>query len=129
MSDDIQSMIQRISAGDADGQLSGILEAVQSRVIDGAAAFQWQIDWDGLLISENDLTLDEALAIENATGATWSNIEPLRSAAHCKSILKVCMMHRMSLSSSEVDKKLSNAKVVDILSSINRIEVNPSPLD
>ena len=125
---DVQAMIQRIASGDADGQLTGILEAVQSRVLDGAATFQWQINWDGLEISENDLTLDEALSIEAATGATWSNIEPLRSAAHCKSILKVCMMNRMSLSSSEVDKKLSNAKVVDILNSINRIEVNPSPL-
>lgn len=35
----------------------------------------------------DDLTLDEAIAIEEATGHSWREINPLRSAKDCKAIL------------------------------------------
>ena len=126
-----QDIAQHIAAGDLDGELGTVLEAIQLRFMEGAAAMTWSIDLPdlGLSLSENDLTIDEAMLIEKMTGTTWSEIEPVRSAAHCRAILAACLSQRQSLTPDEANEKLKTLKVVDLLGAIKRTEVNPAPLD
>ena len=124
-----QNIANRIAAGDYDTHLGAILDALQIRLSEGAASIRWVIDFDGLNVTEDDLTLDEAFKIEKAAGCTWGEIEPVRSAAHCRAILAVCMAERLNLNSEEVDARLKTVKVVELLKSIKREAVSPAPLD
>ena len=82
-----------------------------------------------LNVTEDDLTLDEAFKIEKVAGCNWGEIEPVRSAAHCRAILAVCMAERLTLSMEEVETRLKAIKVVELLKSIKRETVVPAPLD
>jgi hypothetical protein len=126
-----QDIAQHIAAGDLDGELGTVLEAIQQRFAEGAAAMTWSINLPDLEleIHEDDLTLNEAMLIEKMIGTNWSNIEPLTSASHCRAILAVCLSQRQELTADEADNKLKSIKVVDLLGAIKRLEVNPAPLD
>lgn len=92
---------------------------------------KWSIDLPDLdlALSEDDLTLDEAMLIENMAGCTWAEIDPVRSAAHSRAILAACLSQRQNLTPDEANQKLKTVKVVDLLGAIKRTEVNPAPLD
>lgn len=53
----------------------------------------YKVTVQGQTFTTDDLTLDEAVAIEAATGETWRAINPLRSAAHCREIM-TCFLAR-----------------------------------
>ena len=82
-----------------------------------------------LQLSEDDLTLDEAMLIERMANCTWAEIDPVRSAAHSRAILAACLSQRNALTPDEANERLKSLKVVDLLSAIKRVEVNPAPLD
>lgn len=124
-----QDTANRIAAGDYDGDLGAIFEALQVRFNEGAVAMRWVIDFDGLNVTEDDLTLDEAFKIEKVAGCNWGEIEPVRSAAHCRAILAVCMADRLNLSADEVEARLKGIKVSELLKAIKRETVVPAPLD
>lgn len=126
-----QDIAQHIAAGDLDGELATVLEAIQSRFSVGAAAMKWSIDLAelDLKLSEDDLTLDEAMLIESMANCTWADIDPIRSAAHSRAILAACLSQRQGLTPDEANDKLKALKVVDLLGAIKREEVNPAPLD
>ena len=126
-----QDIAQHIAAGDLDGELGVVLDAIQMRFAEGAAAMTWSINLPelDLDIHENDLTLNEAMLIEKMIGTTWANIEPVTSASHCRAILAVCIAQRQKLTADEASEKLKDLKVVDLLSAIKRTEVSPAPLD
>jgi hypothetical protein len=126
-----QDIAQHIAAGDLDGELSTVLEAIQMRFAEGAAAMTWSINLPDLdlVIHENDLTLNEAMLIEKMLGTTWANIEPVTSASHCRAILAVCLSQRQELTPDEANDKLKALRVVELLSAIKRTEVSPAPLD
>jgi len=89
---------------------------------------RWVINFEDVHVTEDDLTLDEAFMIEKVAGCTWGDIEPVRSAAHCRAILAVCMGQRLELKPEEVEARLKSIKVVDLLKSIKRETVYPAPL-
>lgn len=123
-----QDVAQYVARGDYDGDLVPILEAIQSRFIEAATSVRWVIDFEDLKVTEDDLTLDEAFAIEKAAGCNWSEIEPVRSAAHCRAIIAVCLGTRCNLTVDEVEKRLAAIKVSELLKGIRREEVSPPPL-
>lgn len=47
----------------------------------------YRITIDDATFESDDLTLDEAIAIEQATGTAWSNLNPMRSGEHCKLVI------------------------------------------
>jgi hypothetical protein len=123
-----QDIANRVAAGDYDGSLGALLEAIQSRFDVGAAGMTWAIDFEDLQISESDLTIDEAFQIERMTNQTWATIDPVSSAADCRAILAVCMSERLGLTPDEAQTRLKSVKATDILRGIHKTEVSPAPL-
>jgi hypothetical protein len=124
-----QDFAQRIASGEYDGNLSGILDALQLRFSQGDVAMKWKIDYEDLHVEEDDLTLDEAFLIEKIAGCTWGDIDPISSASHCRAILAACMSERLGITVDQAQDRLKKIKVVELLKSIKRIEITPSPLD
>lgn len=53
----------------------------------------WQIRYNDKVYREGDLTIDDAEEIERRLGATWAELNPLRSAKHAK-VIAAYMLHR-----------------------------------
>ena len=47
----------------------------------------YKVTVEGQSFLTDDLTLDEAIAIEEATGVPWTRINPIDSGDHCKRIM------------------------------------------
>ena len=78
----------------------------------------WQFAYEGEVYREDDLTLDQAEAIEDALTAklregngtapraTWSQIAPLRSAMHARIVMSHMIADRANLSIEVAAKSL-----------------------
>jgi hypothetical protein len=88
-----------------------------------------QIKQGDLLVTEDDLTLNEAYAIEKAAACNWVEIDPVRSANHCRAVVGVCLESRLNLSHAEVEARLGALTVSELVDAISRREVTPVPLD
>jgi hypothetical protein len=53
----------------------------------------------------------------------------VRSAAHCRAIIGVCLGTLFKLTQPEFEEKLAEIKVSELLKGIRREEVVPAPLD
>lgn len=126
-----QDVAQYIAAGDLDEGIGAIYEALQARFSEGAVGLTWSITMPdlGIEISEDDLTIDEAMLIERMTGTTWASIDPVRSAVDCRAVLAACLSQRQGLSADEAEATLKGIKVVDFLRAVKRKAVTPAPLD
>lgn len=131
MTDTGQDIAQRIASGQLDESMAAIYDAMQARFSDGAVGLTWSIVMPdlGIEISEDDLTIDEAMLIERMTGTTWAAIDPVRSAADCRAVLAACLSQRQNMTADEADAKLRGVKVVDFLRAVKRQAVTPGPLD
>ena len=65
----------------------------------------------------DDLTLAEAIAIEKATGHSWYDINPFRSATDCQAIM-VAFLSR-TLSEDVAAKQVSGMSLKDVLASVD----------
>ena len=52
----------------------------------------YRITLDGKDYNTDDLTLDEAIAVEKVTGNSWSVVVPLRSATDCKAVMRAFLL-------------------------------------
>jgi hypothetical protein len=127
--DTAQDIAQRIAAGDFDGELMPVLEAIQSRFASQATGMRWQLALGDLTVTEDDLTLNEAYAIEKAAACNWAEIDPVRSANHCRAVVGVCLESRLGLTRDEVETRLGSLTVSELVDAISRAEVTPVPLD
>lgn len=65
----------------------------------------------------DDLTLDEAIAIEKATGRSWVQINPFQSARDCKAIIVAFLAREMDLVAAEA--KVGALSLREVLDSVN----------
>lgn len=126
-----QEVAQRIVAGDLDDGIGAIYEALQARFSDGTVGLTWSIKMPALdvEITEDDLTIDEAMLIEKVTGTNWAQIDPVRSAADARAILAVSLSQRNGLTPAEADERLKTVRAADFLRCVRREVVTPAPLD
>ena len=57
----------------------------------------YRVTIDGHSWLTDDLTLDEACAIEEETGTTWHTMEPINSARHAKAIMSTFLAREVGL--------------------------------
>jgi len=118
-----------ILGGRCDADLMEVLNAINRRATGAAVARRWRVSLDGTTLTEDDLTLDEAVEIEELTGTTWASISPLNTAAHCRAILRVMLTRRAGLSEADADARLGKATVTEIMGSLELYGVQPAPFD
>lgn len=77
----------------------------------GFAGQEWRTD---------DLTLDEAISIEETTGASWLEINPFRSAVHAKAIIVTFLARDMDRDAAMV--KVGTASISEILDGVKAVK-------
>lgn len=134
--EDYKRLTAEIARGDHDGQLANIMEAVRHRFTTGPGVTRWRLTHDGagdesfaVEVTEDDLTLAEAEAIEKATGRSWAAIDPISSAKCCAAVLTVAIASRTEQSQSAAEAHVAALPVSSVVDGISQYEVNPAPLD
>lgn len=126
-----QDVAQWIAAGDLDDGMGAIYDAMQTRFREQAVGLSWSITMPELdiEISEDDLTIDEAMLIERMAGCQWGEIDPVRSANDARAVLAACLSQRQNLTAEQATEKLKGITVVEFLKAVKREVITPAPLD
>ncbi len=80
----------------------------------------YSISIEGQVFNTDDLTLDEAISCEKATGEGWLYINPFRSAAHCKAIMVAFL--RRSLTEDQALAIVDKLTITTALKAVKRVE-------
>jgi hypothetical protein len=116
-----ERILEDIAAGKADGDLNAIAEAIGNRVMAGAVASRWKIELDGMTVTEDDITLDEAALVQEAAGIVWRNLDPLRSAVHARALILVCLQTRKGLTEDEAKGRTATLGALETIEAISHV--------
>lgn len=93
-----EAVVESVTAGDYDGHLHEILDAIRLRLQFGTTAFKWSLSYDHdgetYEVKETDISLGEARLVEKLTGNDWGMLNPTASADECVSIIAACLHSR-----------------------------------
>ena len=126
---DIGTVVEDVKAGEYDGQLVTLIEAVRARFQNGTTASRWKIVYDGDEYTEDDLTLAEAAAVEKITGTSWGMLNPVSSAHECQAIIAACLHHRRDMKLPDAMKQAGKLTAAEAVESITAYEVDTAPKD
>jgi hypothetical protein len=87
----------------------------------------FRVTVDGQQFMADDLTLDEAIAIEKELDTTWQYINPLRSGEHCRAIM-VAFLSR-SRTVDEARKVVGGLSVKQALAAVEHVEDDDLPVE
>lgn len=84
----------------------------------------YRVSFEGEAFNTDDLTLDEAIAIEKVTGRSWVLINPFRSAEDCKAIIAAFLARKMG--EAEAAKLVGGLSLKAVLDSVELIDDMPT---
>lgn len=121
--------VMEIALGHFDGELESVWEAVYSRLraTDGPE-MHWQVNLDGISVTEDDLTLQECIDWEARSGTPWSILKPATSAKLAQDLLVVVLMSRKDMSEEDAVSHLASLTQKTVVDAITTYEVPASPL-
>lgn len=105
----------QLLSGELDGELKAVSEALGERVKAGVGLVRWRVDLPDLSVTQDEITLGEAVSFERATGLTWGEMEPLGSAEHAAAIL-LCLYQSRNGLTEEAAEAHVDALPVDVYS-------------
>lgn len=126
---DPEPLLEQIKAGDYDGSLVAIVEAVRMRFTYGPVATRWKIEYEGETFTEEDLTLTEAATVENQTATSWGHLNPISSATECQAIIAACLHHRQNVPLKDALFKVGQMTANEAVAAISQYEVDAPPKD
>lgn len=126
---DIGTVVDDVKAGEYDGQLVTLIEAVRDRFQHGTTAQRWKIVYEGDEFTEDDLTLAEAAAVEKITGTSWGMLNPVSSAHECQAIIAACLHYRQDMKLPEAMRQAGKLSASDAVNAISAYEVDAAPKD
>jgi len=130
MPETAKRVITRVLSGELDGSLVDLSSAIAQRITSGDVSVKWRFCLDGLDITEDDLTFEEAFQWERAADQNWSMLRPLADASVCRSLLLVLLQSRKAMSPEEAEEQLKRWTLGQVVAAFSTFEeVAPDPLD
>lgn len=126
---DTNRIIAEVLAGQHSDQLPDLFSAVLKAVSASEAGVRWAIDYEGLEVTEDSLTVGECVAIEEETGLTWARIQPSRSALMARAVLTAALMKRKGMGKDEARERVEAIPALQFLKMVREYVVPASPLD
>ena len=126
---DVSEIRTGILAGDYDGHLVTLSQALQARAMSGETVVKWQLKLDELELTEDDLTFPEAVKWSKVAGENWSTLRPLSDASVCQALLLVLLDSRLGLTGDAAVEKLNGWTQREVVEAFTEYEVaSPAPL-
>lgn len=136
---DSDAIIESVKAGDFDGHLVELIEAVRLRFQFGTSQQKWKLTYrtgdDTHEVLEDDLTLGEARLVEKITLTDWGMLNPASSGTECLAIIAACLhtRHGMTLTftrdgpSGDAWNEASKVTATEAAEAISSYEVERAP--
>jgi hypothetical protein len=122
---DVSALKDAIFSGDYEGHETEILEALRLRQELGIVKYCWRVEWDGMEITEDNMTLGEARKVEQLVGQVWGG-NPALSARHLNGYLVAAYMHRQDKTEDEARELADKAPAKELVKAISEYtEVEP----
>jgi hypothetical protein len=126
---DSNRIVAEVLAGQHDDKGDDIFQALVKRAAEINGRFRWRVTWEDLTVTEDDLTLDECMAVEAFAKVPWHRLDPLDSASEAAAILIIAMNRRRDIPVDDAVKKLGAVGYSQILAGVDKYMAEPSPLD
>ena len=131
----VKHALAGIGTGAFDGHLVNVIEFARRRLTEGPTAARWSVsctiaDGDAsylVEVTEDSLTVAEAELAEIATGSSWGNLHPIRSASANRAIIQAALMHRHKLQSIDAHRLAGALTVVEATNAFTQYEVDAVP--
>lgn len=121
------SISERIVAGELDGELADILQALHQRNVERVVTTRWRVRLGDLVVTEDDVTLDELEMAERLARRSWQTLHPVQSAASAKALLVAAHVHRLGMSESDAKATVGKLTGGDVIDAVDTIEVPGRP--
>ena len=87
----------------------------------------YKVSVDGKTWNTEDLTLDEAIAVEEETGESWLFLNPIRSAKHAKAILARFLAREHGLDAAR--DRVGAMSVTEVLDCVDKADADDRPTE
>lgn len=122
-------VIGAIKAGDYDGQLVELVEAVRARFQNGSTEQKWKVTYDGEEILQDSLTLAEAATVEKLASTSWAYLSPVNSARECQAVIAAFLHHRKGVRLAEAVSQAGALNLEAAVAAVGSYEVQRAPKD
>lgn len=126
---DSNRIIAEVLAGQHNDSLPDLFSAVLKAVSSEDMGVRWAVDYEGLEVTEDTLTVGECVAIEEETGLTWARIQPSRSALMARAVLTAALVARKGMGKDEARERVDAIPALQFLKMVREYVVPASPLD
>lgn len=80
----------------------------------------YRITLDGEDHRTDDMSLDEAVAVEKATGTSWLYLDPVRSAEQCRAFMVVFLSRKRS--ADEAEAFVAGLGMTEALAAVSKVD-------
>jgi len=122
-------VVAAILNGDLDDDVTDVIAAIRKRQRDGAVDVLWRIEFEGLDITEENLTVGEAKMVEAATSESIITLPVAGSAKNIAAVVAAALINRSGLSSSDAFELVGKVGVRGLLKSVTEFTVANPPKD
>lgn len=124
---DVDAVVDGIAAGDFDGNLVQIVDAVRARGEVREDPLRWRITIGDSTWDEDGVTIGEMGLVERITGKPWSQIEPPSASASLFAAFVVA--HKVKVEGSDFAEAIAQAETItaaDAIKAITQYEAVPA---
>lgn len=126
---DVAGLVDSLKAGEFDGHLNELLEAIRLRLTLGTTEIKWKVTFEGEDITQDSLTLAEAAFVERTTLTSWANLNPVNSAGECQAIIAMALHMRQGVGRKEAMDRAGALGLEDAVAAVGSYEVDRAPKD
>ena len=129
---DVDAVVEAIEQGHFDGQLAAITQALRERHQSSAVEMCWKVEFAGLEITEESLTIAELDAIERMLTTKdrlifYPQLSPLVSAQHATALLMTVLTHRLGYDNQRAHDALKQHTMRSLQDAFSEYEVKRPP--
>ncbi len=118
-----------LALGRHDADIKTIFEALLTRLSSNDLSVGWKLTLPDLELVQDDLTLDEAVRLEQESGFDWATMpKPLASAEHARRFLVMFFEKRLGLSPDDAAARVATMTALDTLDAFS-LQVADVPKD
>lgn len=112
--DPTDRIVMEIAAGRCDARLHDVATAIGVRIQATATTFGWRFQFDGVDVSELDVTLDEWARIQRVCGVPWTAINPEGNLDQILGVGTVLLETRGGLTADEAQARMGALTLNDM---------------
>ncbi len=121
-----EDLAPAILNGQYDTVIADVLEAIKIRDREGTIHLCWRFTYEDLVVDEDNITVAEALLVEQARGVAVQDLRVAATAHNAAAVLVAALMERKNMSIEDATKQVGALGATQMFKMISEYpDVNP----